>query len=306
MIFLCARCNSWRLRGRGEGRIIHSKGVERADARALLLEALARNEVTIGGNRSKQIRPSLNTKEILACTKQGYDCTSKKNCLFSTQFMLFAILLTVLLLTVGLLFVGVIGITFRKVGFNIVATALILVGTFLGSYINIPLLKLKTTVPIIREDYVNFLGIPYRIPQVEYGEAVTVLAVNVGGALIPTAVSIYLLYKAAAQVIMYSLIGVVIVALVTHAVARPVKGVGIVTPALISPIAATLVALVLSPGSPEIVAYVSGVLGTLIGADLTNLKAIPKLGAPMASIGGAGTFDGVFLSGIIAVLLAAL
>lgn len=52
------------------------------------------------------------------------------------------------------------------------------------------------------------------------------------------------------------------------------------------------------------IAYVSGVLGTLIGADVSNLGAIPKLGAPVASIGGGGTFDGVFLSGIIAVLLA--
>jgi len=48
---------------------------------------------------------------------------------------------------------------------------------------------------------------------------------------------------------------------------------------------------------------IAGTLGTLIGADLTNLRDIPSLGAPVASIGGAGTFDGVFLSGIIAVLL---
>jgi uncharacterized membrane protein len=48
------------------------------------------------------------------------------------------------------------------------------------------------------------------------------------------------------------------------------------------------------------------VLGALIGADLLNIPKIPKLGAPVASIGGAGTFDGVFLSGIIAVVLAAL
>jgi uncharacterized membrane protein len=53
----------------------------------------------------------------------------------------------------------------------------------------------------------------------------------------------------------------------------------------------------------SVVAYVSGTLGTLIGADLTNLHSIGKLGAPVASIGGAGTFDGVFLSGLIAVLL---
>jgi uncharacterized membrane protein len=231
---------------------------------------------------------------------------SKRTVYFPHNLFLFAILLVILLFVIGLLFVGVIGIAFSEVGFSAVTIALILVGTFLGSYINIPLWKLKATGPIIREEYVNFFGMLYRIPQVEYGETVTVLAVNVGGALVPTAVSIYLLSKAATQVITHSLMGVVIVALVTRAVARPVKGVGIVTPAFIPPIAAALVALLLSPRSPEIVAYVAGVLGTLIGADLANLNVIPKLGAPVASIGGAGTFDGVFLSGIVAVLLARL
>jgi len=46
------------------------------------------------------------------------------------------------------------------------------------------------------------------------------------------------------------------------------------------------------------------VIGTLIGADVSNLKKLQGLGAPVASIGGAGTFDGVFLTGIVAVLLA--
>jgi uncharacterized membrane protein len=52
-----------------------------------------------------------------------------------------------------------------------------------------------------------------------------------------------------------------------------------------------------------VTAYVGGVLGTLIGADLLNLGKIRNLGAPIASIGGAGTFDGIFLSGFIALLL---
>jgi uncharacterized membrane protein len=34
-----------------------------------------------------------------------------------------------------------------------------------------------------------------------------------------------------------------------------------------------------------------------------NWGKIKRLGAPMVSIGGAGTFDGIFLAGIIAVLL---
>jgi uncharacterized membrane protein len=42
----------------------------------------------------------------------------------------------------------------------------------------------------------------------------------------------------------------------------------------------------------------------LIGADLLNLGIIQELGAPIASIGGAGRFDGIFMTGILAVLLA--
>jgi uncharacterized membrane protein len=47
-------------------------------------------------------------------------------------------------------------------------------------------------------------------------------------------------------------------------------------------------------------------LGTLIGADLLNLDKVQGLGAPVVSIGGAGTFDGIFVIGILAVLLASL
>ena len=82
---------------------------------------------------------------------------------------------------------------------------------------------------------------------------------------------------------------------------------GIVTPALIPPIAAAIISLLIWHGPDvAIIAYTSGTLGALIGADLTNLRGITRLGAPVVSIGGAGTFDGVFLTGIIAVLLVTL
>ena len=50
-------------------------------------------------------------------------------------------------------------------------------------------------------------------------------------------------------------------------------------------------------------AYIAGTLGVLIGADIFRLKDIRKMGTPVASIGGAGTFDGIFITGIVAVLL---
>jgi uncharacterized membrane protein len=231
---------------------------------------------------------------------------NRKTIYLQHSFLFFAFLLVLLFVVVALVFVGAISIAFADVGFTPVIILLILVGTLIGSFINIPLLKLRTAIPVVHEDYVSWFGMTYRIPHVEHGETITVVAVNVGGALIPTAVSIYLLSKSAPSTIILSFIGVLAVALVTHTVARPVKGVGIATPAFIPPIAAAVAALILSPAQPRTIAYVAGVLGTLIGADLLNLRKIPKLGAPVASIGGAGTFDGVFLSGIIAVLLAGL
>lgn len=222
------------------------------------------------------------------------------------NFFLFAVLLLILVLAIGLIFIGAISTAFEEVGFSPTTTALILVATFVGSFVNIPILKLQTTIPILKEEFVSFFGMVYRIPQVEYGETTTMVAINVGGALIPTIVSVYLLWKLPSA-ILQALVGVAVVAVVTHVVARPVKGVGIATPAFIPPLVAAISAYLLSSNASSairVVAYVAGVLGTLIGADLSNLHVIPKLGAPIASIGGAGTFDGVFLSGIIATLLA--
>jgi uncharacterized membrane protein len=228
---------------------------------------------------------------------------SRKTIYFPHSLLFFVVLLVLLGAAVALIFFGAVSIAFSDVGFTSLTIMLLLICTLVGSFINIPLLKLRATIPMIRDEYVTWYGLSYRIPWVEYGQTITVVAVNVGGALIPTAVSIYLLSKSSFSLIVLSLIGVLAVALVTHSVARPVKGVGIATPVFIPPIAASVVAFLLSPGEPRTVAYVAGTLGTLIGADLLNLKKIPKLGAPVASIGGAGTFDGVFLTGIIAVLI---
>jgi uncharacterized membrane protein len=227
---------------------------------------------------------------------------SRKTVYCPNSFSVFAVFLLILVLVIGLIFIGVISVAFEEVGFSSFITILILIATFVGSYVNIPLMKLKTAIPIVKDEFVAFFGIVYRIPQLEYGERTTMIAINLGGAVIPTLVSFYLLWKLP-SVALYALVGIAIVAAVTHAVARPMKGVGIVTPAFIPPLVAAVLAYLLPSGATRVVAYVSGVLGTLIGADLSNLSVIPKLGAPIASIGGAGTFDGVFLSGILAVLL---
>jgi len=100
------------------------------------------------------------------------------------------------------------------------------------------------------------------------------------------------------------LLGIAVVAAIVHSLAQIVPGVGIAVPMIVPPLAAAAVGLVLAFRQAPPVAYVSGSMGALIGADLANLQRIGELGAPVVSIGGAGTFDGVFLTGIIAGLLA--
>ncbi|HNQ33753.1 MAG TPA: DUF1614 domain-containing protein [Methanoculleus sp.] len=232
---------------------------------------------------------------------------------------LMLILLFGLLVLVGLViilfpivFLTAIGATFTKLGFSWREALLILLLTLAGSFVNVPVRTLESRAAPAYDRYVAVYGRLYRIPEPVQR---TVLAVNVGGALIPLAISLYLLYDSVVisggyLVMGLALAGVAVVTVVTKLVARPVPGLGIATPFFIPPLAALIAALVLStfaggvPVAAVIIAYVSGTLGTLIGADLLNLGHIAELGAPMASIGGAGTFDGIFLSGIIAALLA--
>jgi uncharacterized membrane protein len=132
----------------------------------------------------------------------------------------------------------------------------------------------------------------------------TVLAVNVGGALIPTLMSTYLVLRY--QLWFKAAIAVAVIAAAIHSMATPVHGVGIAVPVFAPVVVTAILAFLLSREFAAPLAYVGGSMGTLIGADLLNLDKITGLGAPVASIGGAGTFDGIFLTGILAVLLAGL
>ncbi|HET6460020.1 MAG TPA: DUF1614 domain-containing protein [Syntrophales bacterium] len=150
--------------------------------------------------------------------------------------------------------------------------------------------------------FFSFVGSYVNIPI--YDLAGTVIAVNLGGAVIPFLLSIYLWLRN--RLYVRGLIGVAIVTFCVHMIAYPVRGMGIAVPTLIPSLIAAPVAFILSRRYAPPLAYISGSLGTLIGADLLNIGQIQALGAPIASIGGAGKFDGIFLTGILSVFLASL
>lgn len=192
--------------------------------------------------------------------------------------------------------------TFENVGVDQRYMFFLLLFSFLGSYVNIPVVQLPPE-RLYTDRIMEFFGMQYIIPAVTE-RAGTVIAINLGGAVIPVILSIYLIVKN--RLYLGSVLAVGIVTVVVHLVAYPVPGVGIASPMFIPPLAAAVVALVISRQHAAPLAYIAGSLGTLIGADLLNLSRIQGLGAPVASIGGAGKFDGIFMTGLIAVLLASL
>ncbi len=142
-----------------------------------------------------------------------------------------------------------------------------------------------------------------------------VVAVNVGGCLVPCLLSAWFLWQMQTAGVLgnWMILCLLIPALACYLLARPTPGVGIAVPILLPPAVAAMTAILVAPAIPgheslaPRAAYMAGALGTLLGADLGHLlnrRTLAVLDAPLLSIGGAGTFDGIFLAGIIAVLLA--
>jgi uncharacterized membrane protein len=198
--------------------------------------------------------------------------------------------------------VGILEYAYEKIGIGRRHMFALLIFSLLGSYINIPVAELPAK-EVYSGQQVTFFGMPYIVPYVTEWRR-TIIAVNLGGAVIPTILSLYLLFKN--KLFLRGPVAVAIVMVVTHLMSHPVSGVGIGEPIFIPPLVTTAVALLLSRKYAPPLAYIAGSLGTLIGADILNLGKIEGLGAPVASIGGAGTFDGIFVTGILSVLLASL
>lgn len=213
--------------------------------------------------------------------------------------LLFALLFVFLIISIE---IGVLRYAYERMGVGRRHMFALLVLSFLGSYVNIPLFQLPAH-KVASGELVTFFGMLYVVPVARNWPG-TIIAVNLGGAVIPTFLSIYLMVKN--QLYRHGLLGVAIVAFFVHLMAYPVKGVGIAIPVFIPPLIATVIALLLSRQYAPPLAYMSGSLGTLLGADILNLGKIQALGAPVASIGGAGTFDGIFMTGILSVLMASL
>lgn len=153
------------------------------------------------------------------------------------SMLLFIIFIVIILVLVPLLFLSIIGATFAKLGFSWLEALIILAATLLGSFINIPVNKVQNTSQISKWEYSPLYGRLYRIVPSEH--ETTTVAVNLGGAVIPTLISIYLLVEGVIlpglAFVPVFIMGIFVVTVITNRVARPVPGLGIATPFFIPP-----------------------------------------------------------------------
>ena len=214
----------------------------------------------------------------------------------------FLILVALLVFVFVLLPLGLMRYAYEELGVSPGAAGLLLLASLIGSYINIPIAVISQKA-VAASQMIDFYGMRYQIPAAtDWGGSV--LAINVGGAVIPVIMSVYLLIRW--RLWLEGLIATGVVAAICYWLSSPVPGMGIAIPVFAPAIATTFAAVVLSRKHAAPLAYIAGSLGTLIGADLMNIGKLGGLNAPVLSIGGAGTFDGIFVTGIVAVLIASI
>jgi len=213
-------------------------------------------------------------------------------------FMLIIVVVLVII-SIPLLILGLIGAAFTRLGFSWISALAVVLVMLIGSFVNVPVYR-------IRRDMI-------RVSQDNASAQVwdTTISLNLGGAVIPVCLSLYMVYKAilltGTSLLFPVCAGITIVAIITFILTRRVVCSGIQVPLLIPGLTALLTGVLLAGGSglpAAVTAFVSGTTGVLLGGNIVNLFRIKDLEIPEVSFGGAGTFGSVFFCCILPALIA--
>lgn len=234
-------------------------------------------------------------------------------CLMLTLMVFFGCLMP-------LIFVDLADTALRNLHLSPQAAVLVLIGMIFGSLFNIPIARFPLDKEVDVPVFESLAGIQL-MPQMKRLRQESIIAVNLGGCIIPVLLAVWLsrfIVAGGPTAIMVTLVGIAFNTFVCYRTSRLVPGMGIAMPVFIPPLAAVVATWfgfgIIGPMLGDLgvdfrplyapVAFVIGISGPLIGADLLHWNEFKKLDAPSISIGGAGTWDGIVLSGMIASLLA--
>jgi uncharacterized membrane protein len=219
------------------------------------------------------------------------------------------LLIALVIILIPLLILGIIGAAFTRLGFSWISSLAVVLLMLFGSFVNIPLYRIKRDIIRVSHDEASVFDVCVPCTTGQVWD--TTISLNLGGAVIPVCVSLYMMYQAilitGPSLVFTVCAGIAMVGLITFFSTRLVTYAGIQVPLLIPGLTALLVGLLLAGGTglvASVTAFVSGVTGVLLGGNIANLNRIKDLEVPEVSLGGPGTFSSIFICCILPALLA--
>jgi uncharacterized membrane protein len=219
------------------------------------------------------------------------------------------LIIALVIIIVPLLVLGIIGAAFTRLGFSWISALAVVLLMLFGSFVNIPVYRFRRDMIRVSHNQAPVFGVSFPNTSGEIWD--TTISLNLGGAVIPVFISLYLMYRAilitGTSLIFTVCAGITIVAMITFVSTRLDTYTGIQVPLLIPGLTALLAGLLLAGGTGligAVTAFVSGVTGVLLGGNIANLYRISDLEVPEVSFGGAGTFGSIFLCCMLPALIA--
>ena len=138
------------------------------------------------------------------------------------------LIIALIIFIVPLLVLGIIGAAFARLGFSWITALAVIILIVLGSGVNLPIYKIKRD--IIRLSEINSNG--FDTGEQSRSQAwETIVSVNLGGAIIPLAISAYLIYRAGiivgSPLAIPLFVGVIAVSVITFIATRSFPRVGL-------------------------------------------------------------------------------
>lgn len=234
-----------------------------------------------------------------------------------TGGLLFAILFLVALFFLFVFLpVSMVTEAFSRLGVTPGQGVLLLLAILLGRAVNLPVYTSQRLVMVDRSASFEFSQDPLGGGRIHIQEPSNELkrqefVLNLGGCVLPVILSLTFVLRLAVNgeslgmVLMWAGICSLIIAVACYALVRPDAVNGLRIP-LVAPALVTMITVwLLSPKEiAPVVAYMAGSLGTILGACIAPVltpRIRNSIAAPVVSIGGAGTFGGIFLAGVLAV-----
>jgi uncharacterized membrane protein len=228
----------------------------------------------------------------------------------SPRSLIFIILLVGLaIILIPLMILGIIGAAFTRLGFSWISALAVVICMVLGSFVNIPFYRIQRDMVKVPRNETSGFDVCGPCPPSPVWD--TSVSINFGGAVIPTFISLYMVYGAIGimgfPLIITIVVATFLVGMISFLSTRLVTCSGLQVPLLIPGMTALFAGLILTGGTgltAAVTAFVSGTAGVLLGGNIANFHRIKNLEVTAVSFGGAGTFGSIFICCILPALIA--